>query len=68
MLERLSQIEAQLEALSAHAGIPYERPGSGLPPTVRDLVLPAKDTKAIQELYSLRGLSPVEARQVVDDL
>jgi ribosomal protein L7/L12 len=68
LLKRLSDIEAQLEILSAQAGVPYERPGSTLPSSVRDLVLAGRKIQAIQELRTLRGLSLVEAKQLVDDL
>jgi hypothetical protein len=68
ILERLRRIEAQLELLSERAGVSYSRPGTDLPPRIRDLALSGKKIQAIQELRQLTGASLGEAKQIVDDL
>ena len=66
--KRLTRIEAQLEILSERAGVPYDRPGADLPPTVRELAMAGQKIHAIQELIRLTGMSLAEAKQRLDDL
>jgi ribosomal protein L7/L12 len=66
--KRLTQIEAQLEILSERAGVPYDRRGADLPPTVRELAMAGKKIHAIQEVIRLTGMSLAEAKQRLDDL
>jgi ribosomal protein L7/L12 len=67
LLRRLQQIEAQLEILSVRAGVPYTRPGSSLPPSVRDLKDAGKTIQAIQELRQLTSMSLIEAKEAVEN-
>ena len=67
LLTRLRLIEEQLEILSRQAGVEYSRPGSSLPPSVRDLKLAGKTIQAIQELRSLTGVSLIEAKEAVEN-
>ena len=66
LIARLQRIEAQLEVLSAAAGLPYERPGASLPPSVRALKDAGTTIQAIQELRSLTGMSLIEAKDAVE--
>jgi hypothetical protein len=68
LLSRLKRIEAQLEILSDRAGVPYDRPGADLPPTVRELAMSGKTIQAVQELMKLTGVSLAEAKQQLDNL
>jgi ribosomal protein L7/L12 len=67
LIARLRRIEAQLAILSAAAGVPYDQPGSSLPPSVRALKDAGKTIQAIQELRSQAGMSLVEAKAAVED-
>jgi hypothetical protein len=66
LLARLRSIEEQLEVLSRLAGVPYDRPGGSLPPSVRDLALRDQTIQAIAELRRLTGLSLLEAKAAID--
>jgi hypothetical protein len=68
LVRRLVKIEEQLAILSERAGLPYERPGAGLPPSVRELATTGRKIQAIQELRNLTGMSLVEAKKMVDDV
>jgi hypothetical protein len=65
---RIARIEEQLERLSVHAGIPYDRPGSGIPQNVLDLVNANKRIDAIKELMNQTGMSLVEARDALENV
>jgi ribosomal protein L7/L12 len=67
LLTRLRLIEDQLEILSRQAGMEYTRPGSSLPPSVRDLKLAGQTIQAIQELRRLTGVSLIEAKEAVEN-
>ncbi len=66
LLKRLQAIEEQLDILSRQAGVPYSRPGSGLPPSVRDLALAGKTIQAIRAYRQLTGASLIEAKDAVE--
>jgi len=66
LLKRLQAIEEQLDILSRHAGVPYSRPGYGLPPNVRNLALAGKTIDAIKEYRALTGASLMEAKEAVE--
>lgn len=66
LLKRLQAIEEQLDILSRQAGVPYARPGYGLPPSVRELALAGKTIQAIQEYRQLTGASLIEAKDAVE--
>jgi hypothetical protein len=68
LLNRLRRIEEQLEVLSREAGVPYDRPGADLPPSVRELALNGKMIQAVQELMKLTGVSMAEAKHQLDNL
>lgn len=68
LLDRLRRIEAQLEVLSRQAGVPYDRPGADLPPSVREFALNGKMIQAVQELMKLTGVSMAEAKHRLDNL
>jgi hypothetical protein len=68
LLNRLRRIEEQLEVLSRAAGVPYDRPGADLPPSVRELALNGKMIQAVQELMKLTGVSMAEAKHRLDNL
>jgi hypothetical protein len=68
LLNRLRRIEEQLEALSMKAGVPYDRPGADLPPSVRELALSGRMIQAVQELMKLTGVSMAEAKHRLDNL
>jgi hypothetical protein len=68
LLDRLRRIEEQLEVLSRQAGVPYNRPGEDLPPSVRELALNGKMIQAVQELMKLTGVSMAEAKHRLDNL
>ena len=65
---RIARIEEQLERLSVQAGIPYDRPGSGIPQSVLDLVNANKRIDAIKELMNQTGMSLVEARDALENV
>jgi hypothetical protein len=65
---RIARIEEQLERLSVQAGIPYDRPGSGIPQNVLDLVNANKRIDAIKELMNQTGMSLVEARDALENV
>lgn len=68
LVRRLVKIEEQLAILSERAGVPYERQGAVLPPSVRELATTGRKIQAIQELRNLTGMSLVEAKEMVDDV
>ena len=68
LLDRLRRIEEQLEVLSRKAGLPYDRPGADLPPSVRELALNGKMIQAVQELMKLTGMSMAEAKHRLDNI
>src|SRR5262249_20363715 len=63
--ERLRAIEAQLEALSEKAGIPYDRPGKDLPEDVVQLATEGKELEAVKRYRELTGVDAKEAQKVV---
>jgi hypothetical protein len=67
LLKRLTRIEAQLEILSDRAGVPYDRPGATLPPSVRELMIAGKTVQAAKELMDLTGVSLAEAKHQLDN-
>ena len=66
--QRIARIELQLELLSRQAGVPYERPGAGIPQNVVDLVNANKRIDAIKELMRQTGMSLVEAKDALEDV
>jgi hypothetical protein len=68
LLNRLRRIEDQLEILSREAGVPYDRPGADLPPSVSELALNGKMVQAVQELMKLTGVSMAVAKHRLDNL
>jgi ribosomal protein L7/L12 len=66
--QRIARIELQLERLSQAAGIPYDRPGAGIPQNVVDLVNANKRIDAIKELTRQTGMSLVEAKDALEDV
>ena len=66
--QRIARIEEQLERLSLQAGIPYDRPGSGIPQNVVDLVNANKRMDAIKELMRQTGMSLVEAKEALENV
>lgn len=63
---RLRRIEEQLQTLSQAAGVPYQRPGARLPPSVSELLLAGKAVHAIGELRLITGMSLIEAEAAID--
>jgi ribosomal protein L7/L12 len=65
---RIARIEEQLERLSLQVGVPYDRPGAGIPQNIRDLVLANKRIEAIKELMNQTGMSLGEAKDALEDV
>ena len=66
--QRIARIEEQLERLSIAAGVPYARPGSGVPQNVLDLVNANKRIEAIKELMRQTGMSLGEAKDALENV
>jgi ribosomal protein L7/L12 len=66
--QRIAKIEEQLERLSLQAGIPYDRPGAGIPQNIVDLVNANKRMDAIKELMRQTGMSMIEARDALENV
>lgn len=64
--ERMAAIEAQLEVLSEKAGVPYQRPGAGVPQEIVDLAHAGNKLEAIRQYRLLTGASLEDARNVVE--
>jgi ribosomal protein L7/L12 len=66
--QRLAAIEEQLDRLSRQAGVPYERPGAGIPEDIRQLVIANKRIEAIKLLMDRTGMSLGEAKDALENV
>ena len=66
--ERFERIEAQLEILSEKLGVPYARPGAGVPPEVMAAVRAGNQVEAIKQYRLHTGAGLAEAQQAIAEL
>ena len=66
--KRLRAIEDQLALLSEKAGVPYDRPGQGVPQEVIDLARAGQTMDAIKKYRELTGAGFQEANDIVTGL
>lgn len=55
LLMRIERLEAQVKALSEHAGIPFDDGTGGVPPEVVELVRDGKKAAAMKRYQELTG-------------
>jgi hypothetical protein len=66
--DRLRRTEDQLALLSERLGIPYERPGDGVPPEVAALVEAGDRLGAMRKYRELTGAGAQEAQEAIGRL
>jgi hypothetical protein len=66
-LDRLSRIEARLDALMKHGGVQFD-PYRDLPPGVREAVERGETITAIKRLREATGMGLKEAKDHVDEV
>jgi ribosomal protein L7/L12 len=66
--KRLDAIEQQLDVVSRHVGVPYERPLAQIPQEIVDLARAGKTLEAIKEYRALTNADLETAKSVVMSL
>jgi ribosomal protein L7/L12 len=66
LTRRIRRLEEQVALLSDKLGVPWEEPGSGIPPEIVDLVHRGKKIEAIKAYRELTGVGLAEAKDVID--
>jgi ribosomal protein L7/L12 len=66
LTRRIRRLEEQVALLSQQAGVPWDEPGSGVPPEIVDLVRRNKKIEAIKRYRELTGVGLAEAKDVID--
>jgi ribosomal protein L7/L12 len=67
-LESFQAIEAQLALISEKLGLPYDKPGDGVPGEVVELARAGKRLEAVKLYRTLTGAGLIEAQDVVAKL
>ena len=66
-LDRLSRLEAKVEALLKHSGVEFD-PLRGVPPDVQEALARGETILAIKRLRQATGVGLKEAKEVVDEM